>query len=262
VQYPPLFRFERGDHACLFYRSEDLLVEILTSYIAEGLEKHEKCFCVQQPHVRERLLEELRQAGVDTAHEIQRGALELATHRDTYFPESQFRPASVIRFLAESIRRSRRQGYRGFRSVGDLSWAFKGGSDCPAVVRYERMVNAHYHSRSGSTGLCTYPLGAVPPKTCAGILDAHKLSMDEREPSLYVTMQMREKPYVTDIVRDRYTLNPHYSYVVSHEKSDRVLDWGTAPTINAARASSRRSLRRLSSGNGSIRAPRPPSKRK
>ena len=33
----PLFQFRHGDHLCVFYRSEDALLEVLTPYVAEGI---------------------------------------------------------------------------------------------------------------------------------------------------------------------------------------------------------------------------------
>jgi hypothetical protein len=41
----PLFHFKHGDHICVFYQSEDALMEVLTPFIAEGLRNGECCFC-------------------------------------------------------------------------------------------------------------------------------------------------------------------------------------------------------------------------
>ena len=40
----PLVQFKRGDHICLFYRDEKMLVQTLAAYLAAGLNKGERCF--------------------------------------------------------------------------------------------------------------------------------------------------------------------------------------------------------------------------
>lgn len=61
----PLFQFQHGDHICVFYRTETALLEILTPYIAEGLRKGERCFCVQTNEVVRRLTLDLQFIGVN-----------------------------------------------------------------------------------------------------------------------------------------------------------------------------------------------------
>jgi hypothetical protein len=249
VSHEPLFRFEHGDHACVFYRSEDSLAAVLTAYIAEGLEKHEKCFCVQKPHITERVLNELQYAGVDTEEAIRRGALEFRTEEETYFPEGHFRPAPMIQLLAQSIEASLQQGFTGFRSAGDLGWG-AGHHRYSQLVKYEHMVNKHYSGRA-ATGLCQYPTSSFPPEVLSEILGAHRVNViDPEQPSLYATVQIRKAPYVTEFVRDRFTVDPSYSYVIRRDGSDDVLASGEAPNFKAARAKAAATLRTLALKTG------------
>src|SRR5258708_2654462 len=96
AQQTPMFQFKHGDHACIFYRSDDSLMEILVPYVAEGLNKGERCFGAQKPHILKRLFYDLRYLGIDVDREIKRGALEFHTEQDVYFPRGIFEPAVMM----------------------------------------------------------------------------------------------------------------------------------------------------------------------
>jgi hypothetical protein len=81
-----LVQFKRGDHICIFYRDEPSLVNTLVHYLVAGLRRHERCFCVQKPHIIPQLLQGLGALGVNTDLEIQLGALEVHTDNDFIFP--------------------------------------------------------------------------------------------------------------------------------------------------------------------------------
>ena len=89
----PLFQFRHGDHVCVFYRTEDALMEILTPYICEGLRNGERCFCVQSNEVVRRLDYDLRYLGVNVEREVKRGALQFYTENDVYFATGKFDPS-------------------------------------------------------------------------------------------------------------------------------------------------------------------------
>src|ERR1700749_4177872 len=87
-----LFQFKHGDHTCVFYRNEDSLREVLTPYIADGLRRGERCFCAQAPQICKRLVFDLQFLRIDTDSAIRRGALEIHSFDEVYFPNRKFEP--------------------------------------------------------------------------------------------------------------------------------------------------------------------------
>jgi hypothetical protein len=257
---PSPFCFEHGDHACVFYRSEDSLIEILTAFVLEGLEKNERCFCAENPRIRRLLMAELCEAGINVEKEIQRGALEFRTEREKYFPDGKFRPDAVSQALSVSAKASLRLGFSGLRSTGDLSWAFENGGKGEPLLRYEQILDTNY-PLSGATGLCCYPAMLVPPTMVSAIRDAHKMNvLDSMDSSVYATVQIREKPYVVNIVRDRFTVDAAHTYVVLRKNSDSVLGYGSAPDLKTARKAAVQMVRGFSSRKRKPRASRRTSK--
>src|ERR1700685_1027862 len=98
-----LFRFQHGDHACVFYSDVNSLLEVLTPYIAEGLRNNERCFLAQKTDTLRALANDLRFLGVDVDREMKRGALELHTTNEVYFNNMRFDPERLMVLLERSI---------------------------------------------------------------------------------------------------------------------------------------------------------------
>jgi hypothetical protein len=247
VFHEPRFRFEHGDHACVFYQSEDSLVETVIPYLVEGLQKREKCLSVQEPLLMRRLAGELRRGGIDVDREIERGALEFRSDTDTYRPDGTFRHADIARMVTESVEDSLRKGFRGFRSVGDLGWAANARIDGEELVKYEHRVAKCFAHRA-FTGMCSYPAKRFAPKTLSAIRDAHTINVVDPElPSVYTWLQITKKPFVAEIVTDKFSKRASFSYLVRRMDSDNVLQFGDARDFESAKAEAERLLRAVSS---------------
>ena len=90
LRHSPLFHFNHGNHVCVFYRTADALREVLIPYLAEGLRRGERCFCAQNPDLCKQIIYDLRFLGIDTDGAIRRGALEVHTVDEVYFPNNKF----------------------------------------------------------------------------------------------------------------------------------------------------------------------------
>jgi len=68
--------------------------------------------------------------GVDTESAIRRGALEIHTFDEVYFPNRRFEPEAMMDLLLHSIEDAWNKGFSALRTAGELSWASEGGTDC------------------------------------------------------------------------------------------------------------------------------------
>jgi hypothetical protein len=234
LRHSSLFRFRNGNHACVFYRSEDSLLELLTPYIAEGLQQGERCFCAQKPAILKRLLSDLRILGIDAEKEIHRGALQLHTEDEAYFPSKKFEPAAMIDMLLRSINESQQQGYAAFRSAGELSWAVRGWDVCDRVIEYEKVVEEIFPSRP-AIGLCQYSVEDFPPGVLDAVLATHTMHFDEsRENTQHSSFYVNYQQYGVEVVADKSALDPHYYYVAQRRQPPELMGWGVASDFNSA----------------------------
>jgi hypothetical protein len=238
----PLFQFSHGDHVCVFYRSQSFLQGILTPYVSEGLRRGERCFCAQKPEVIKMLLYDLRFLGLNTDKEIARGALELHTVDEVYFPSGAFEPQRLMEMLLRSIDHSVKSGFSGFRSAGELSWACKDMRKCDQLIGYEAMVNRNYPGKP-AIGMCQYAINDFSPDILASVMAHHKMHMeDPNSNSPYASVEVNYDDYAAEIVADKYLINPKYYYVVRRPPA-RVVEWGTANDFTSALAEAEQAIR-------------------
>ncbi|MGA8430152.1 MAG: MEDS domain-containing protein [Candidatus Sulfotelmatobacter sp.] len=236
----PLFQFKHGDHTCVFYRSQSFLQSVLTPYVTEGLRKGERCFCAQKPDVLRKLLYDLRFLGFDTDNEVKRGALELHTQDEVYFPSGSFEPLLLLELLMRSVEDSLKKGFAGFRSAGELAWAAHNDRHCDQLIGYEELVNRCYPGKA-ATGLCQYAIDDFSPNVLQSVLEHHKMHITDgdRLSCSHTSIDVNYAGYTAEIVADQYLIDPKYYYVIQQKRRSDVLAWGVAPTFEHANANAK-----------------------
>lgn len=235
----PLVQFKRGDHICLFYANENILADTLAAYIMAGLQKGERCFCAQKPRMIQKLRDTLQSLGLDVHDAIARGALDIHTEDEVYFPEGRFQPETMITMLENSIDEALAKGFSGFRTAGEMSWALErpspeGPNYCDQLAGYEKMVQSAFPAK-GAIGVCQYPMHRFPPHVLDAVLKAHRFTLEETMASSnHSTLSLRSGDYVADIVADRMNPASAFHYVIQRHGERDVLSWGIEPTIESA----------------------------
>jgi hypothetical protein len=229
-----VFQFKGGDHICIFYRDADTLIEMLIPYLLDGLRKGERCFCAQKPEMISRLRIALEARGVDTHREVRRGALEIHSEDEVYFPNGKFEPAAMMEMLERSIEDSLRQGYSGFRTAGEMSWAARGRAGCDQLPAYEQMVEASYSGKP-AIGICQYPVHGFPPEILENVIAAHRMALEQTMISTnHAALSIRRGSYIADIVADRFDPATAFHYVVQKHGATEILGWGIEPDMEQA----------------------------
>ncbi len=155
LRHSPLFHFNHGNHVCVFYRTADALREVLIPYLAEGLRRGERCLCAQNPDLCKQIIYDLRFLGIDTDGAIRRGALEVHTVDEVYFPNKKFEPEKMIELLLRSMEEAWRSGFTALRTAGELSWAAEGRAECDQLLSYEKLVEQIFPANPPSASAST-----------------------------------------------------------------------------------------------------------
>ncbi len=233
-QRSSLFQFKHGEHICVFYRSEDDLLEVLSPYVAQGILRGERCFCAQKPETLKRLIYDLRFLGIDVDREIARGALEMHTEDHTYFPNGAFEPSTMMDMLLHSITAAQDKGFAGLRTAGEMSWAVRGRNACDQIIEYEAMVEKGFPGKP-VIGLCQYAVNDFAPEVLEAVLENHKMNLADTTPgSMHSSLCLRQGRCSVEIVVDKLVVDPPHYYVVQRHRKSEVLGWGVAPTFDDA----------------------------
>ena len=240
----PLFQFQHGDHICVFYRTETALLEILTPYVAEGLRKGQRCFCVQSNEVMRRLTLDLQFIGVNVEREMANGALMMHSENEIYFENGAFDGEAMVRRLAQSIEDSVKAGFTGFRSAGELTWS-AAKDHCKQVIGYEQMVEQSYPGKP-ATAMCQYRMSAFDTAALEALLETHRLHLVEPDTaSRFASIQIGHGPYATEIVADKVASHPNYYYVVQDRRPKQVVGWGITRDFESANSEAQELVRQL-----------------
>ncbi len=248
-----LVQFKRGDHICIFYRDEFSLAQTLAHYLAAGLRRHERCFCVQKSYMIPGIMQELEALGINTELERQLGSLDIHTDEDFYFSTGGFEPRALIDSLEQSIQTALALGFTGLRTCGELSCTLdsnRGDTSvlCDQLIGYEQMVDRSFPGKP-AIGVCQYPAYLFPPHVLRRVLDAHRIALEETMVSSnHSTITLRAGGFLTDIVTDHVHPGEAFHYVVQRRNNPEVLSWGQEDTIDAAIATSEAIMAELSTG--------------
>jgi hypothetical protein len=231
-----LFQSRHGDHVCIFYHSENELLEVLTPYVADGIFRGEKCFLAQKPEILRRLVLDLMFLGIDPGKEIERGTLELHTEDEVYFTNGRFEPRVMMDMLVRSIQQAHAKGLTAFRSAGELTWSSRSVGDCDLVVQYEKLVDEYYPGKP-AIGMCQYFMEEYPPHFLQEIVRSHRLHLTEPTPdSHFSSLKVRGDNWMAEVVADKFVINPRYYYVVERQQPQEIIDWGIARSFEDATA--------------------------
>ncbi len=153
-------RFRPGDHACAIYSTDAELVSMVSEFLAEGLQRGERCWYVAAGDEAERVGAGLLTRGVDVNAETHRGALRLVT--DAYLASGEFDAERTISVFGAAVEQALAEGFTGFRAAADMSWglALPGGMN--RMIAYEAMLKKLF-STSRVTGFCLYHRHQIPP---------------------------------------------------------------------------------------------------
>jgi len=176
-----------GDHVCAFYRGPAGRDEILTPYIAQGLQNGDKCICFLEVADRRAVMARLR-ANLPLLTGAICEQLEVLDCTESYLREGQFSPERWLQFLDKLVNAAiHDEGYAVARAAGEVGWALQ--RTCPAVddlIAYEAKVN-WFAPRYPQILLCFYDLERFGGEIIVDVLKTH--------PRVVIDNMVIENPY-------------------------------------------------------------------
>src|SRR5262245_60561780 len=129
-----------GTHFCLFYQTQDDLLDTLVAYCRAGLESDEYClWVVAEPLTIEEATHALKRAVPGLDHYLTHQRIEIVSARDWYLQDGKFDLERVIRGWHDRLVRALASGCAGVRVTGDTAWLEK--KDWKDFCEYEEALN-------------------------------------------------------------------------------------------------------------------------
>jgi PAS domain S-box-containing protein len=175
-----------GDHLCLVYEEPAEQLAAIAPFVRIGLERGEQCLYIVDDRTAAEVAAALAAAGIDVGAARGRGALVLATKRETYLRDGSFDPATMLEFLRGALGATLARGYSALRITGEMTWALGPEVGCDRLLEYEAGLNAFFPG-SKALAICQYNRRRFSPAVIRDVLRTHPVAIlgEQVCPNLY-----------------------------------------------------------------------------
>lgn len=160
-----------GDHIAFFFKEDMERAAFVIPYMLRGLLNGELCVYITHENTVAEILDEFKDAGVDTEAAIGDGALKILTVKETYLRRGIFEPVRMIADLDDEVSTALRAGRSGLRITGEMSWALDLPSAVSRLCYYEEVLRQRWPVKLG--GLCQYNESLFPNEVIERMADCH-----------------------------------------------------------------------------------------
>jgi len=167
-------KFPQGVHICYFYNNEEERREVISQFLASGLEGGEQIGYFSRQLPATDLLDNLENLGVDVSCEQNKGHFNISSTEQTYYPDGYFDPEKMIGNIHEFYADSMEKGFSGARASGEMQWASQDIPGTDRLFEYETKVNIAL-KKSPVTAICQYNTNLFDGTTIMELLRVHPL---------------------------------------------------------------------------------------
>ena len=156
--------FQQGQHICAVYDSLEEQLAVAAHYIADGLQRDERCLYVAESKAAlDCFRARLGTIGVDVDAAEAGTALLLQTSDQAHLLNGHFDSERMLKMLNESIEKALDDGFVGLRTCGDMSWLADTPPGADQVIEYEAVLNELFRNARG-LGMCQYDRRRLPAR--------------------------------------------------------------------------------------------------
>jgi PAS domain S-box-containing protein len=168
-----------GTHFCLFYQTQQDLIDILTPYFAAGLENNESCMWVtSDPLNVADARKSLATVVKDLDAYFEKGQIEILDYSQWYTRSGRFEADAVMRGWVEKEEQALARGFDGLRLTGNTFWLDK--ADWQAFADYEATIDRVIGDHR-MLGLCAYSLDKCGASEIMDVVCNHQFALIQRK---------------------------------------------------------------------------------
>ena len=160
-----------GEHLCCIYKNKKEQLSIIP-FILAGLKNNEKCIYILNDNTREEIVQAFKELNIKIEEYINSKQLEFLTKEDTYLKDGYFDPDRMIELLKQSEEVAIKDGYKGLRVTGEMSWVFTRLQGVEKLIEYEAKLN-YFLSQSRTAAVCQYDESKFTPEILLGVIRTH-----------------------------------------------------------------------------------------
>ena len=180
-------KLKYGQHLACIYRNREEQFATVIPFIYAGLKNGEKCIYIADENTKDEIIQAFKEV-TDIDKYLKSGQLELLTKSEAYLKDGYFDPDRMIELLKQVQEKALKDGYKGLRVTGEMTWILTTWPGVERIIEYEAKLN-YFFPESMCTALCQYNENKFKPEILLEVIHTH--------------------PFL--IIYDTLYENPHYS---------------------------------------------------
>ncbi len=168
-----------GSHFCLFYETEEDLIDILVPYFKTGLESNELCMWVTSEPLNEKKAKDtLREVIPNFDRYLRKEQILIVPDSEWYLKDNVFNMQRVLNAWADQLNQALSSGFAGMRVTGNMSGFEK--EDWRKVADYEREVNEAI-GKYRMLAICSYCIDECRTSEIIDVVSCHQSAIIRRK---------------------------------------------------------------------------------
>jgi PAS domain S-box-containing protein len=164
-----------GTHFCVFYETQEDLIDILVPYFKAGLATHEFCVWVtSEPGGVDTARAQMAAAMPEFSKYMEKGQIEIISCCELYAIDGAFDPEKSLEGWAGMLRKVTARGFSGLRLTGNAFWQDK--SEWEGILECEREINDVVENHD-VIAVCAYSLSRCDAGDALDVIGAHQFAL-------------------------------------------------------------------------------------
>gem|GEM_PF-686412 len=161
-----------GDHLCMIYKSNEERCIVLSQFIKNGLDHHDKIIYLIDEHSASEVMDSLRTADLDLVPYLDSGELCILSGDETCVRS----PEAMISFIQREADNAASEGYTALAIAVEMTWALCHLSRPEKIIEYEAKLDEFFQG-SGCQALCQYDQRRFSSEVLMNVLRTHPLAI-------------------------------------------------------------------------------------
>lgn len=154
-----------GRHICMLYGNDDERLHEIVRFLSAGQRQRHKLLYIADSESADPVRRQLEAAGLDPGTEVR-------TTIESYHPDGRFDPDAMLGSLEGFCATAIRDGFRGCRCTGEMTWATRNIPGAERLIEYEIKLT-DVIERNPFSGICQYDVRRFDGRTILAVLEVH-----------------------------------------------------------------------------------------
>lgn len=160
-----------GNHLACIYKNKKEQFSIVVPFILYGLKNNEKCIYITDENTKREILKTFNNFNPIEGY-IDSHQLEILTKEETYLEDGYFDPDTMITLLSQLEEQALKNGYKGLRITGEMTWILTKLPGTEKIIEYEAKLN-YFFPTSKCIALCQYNEKKIDPEILFDVVCTH-----------------------------------------------------------------------------------------